>query len=149
MAEIFSKYNVDFERIRRKNIPVISCIPVEEICKNYNFEEGLTVDLGLELSLTLKEISIDKRYDSVQKVLDNIFSNLNSNNLMVVNIDILFNPSYKLNVLKYFINLARTKMVLVQWPGEIKGNVLQYSQINYADYVKYDLKDYGIACIKW
>ncbi|SNT21646.1 hypothetical protein SAMN05446037_10546 [Anaerovirgula multivorans] len=148
MAEIYSKYNVDFERIRMKNIPVISCVPVVELCKIYNFEEVTTVDLGLELSSTLKEISIDKRYDSVQKGLDNIFRNLNSNSLMVVNIDILFNPSYKLNVLKYFINLARTKMVLVHWPGEIKGNVLQYSQINYADYVRYDLQDYGIACIK-
>lgn len=148
MAEIFNKYNVNFEWIRRNNLPVISCVPILELCKIYKFEEITTVDLGLELSSILKEISIDKRYESVQKGLDKIFIDMNSNNLMVLNVDILFNPSYKLNVLKYFIKLARTKKVLVQWPGEIKGNVLQYSKINYTDYVKYDLQDYEIACIK-
>lgn len=148
MAEIFSKYYVDFEGIRMKNIPVISCVPIVELCKIYNLKEIETVNLGLELSSALKEIQLDKRGNSVQKELDRILGNSNSSSLLVANIDILFNPSYKLNVLKYFINLARTKMVLVQWPGEMKGNVLQYSQINAADYVRYDLQDYGIACIK-
>lgn len=148
MAEIFSKYNVDFEGIRMKNIPVISCVPIVELCEIYNLKEIETVNLGLELSSALKEIQLDKRGNSVQKELDRILGNSNSSSLLVANIDILFNPSYKLNVLKYFINLARTKMVLVQWPGEMKGYVLQYSQINAADYVRYDLQDYGIACIK-
>ena len=148
MAEIFSKYNVDFEQIRMKNIPVISCVPIVELCEICNLKEIETVNLGLELSSALKEIQLDKRGNLVQKELDRILGNSNSSSLLVANIDILFNPSYKLNVLKYFINLARTKMVLVQWPGEMKGNVLQYSQINAADYVRYDLQDYGIACIK-
>lgn len=148
MAEIFSKYNVDFEQIRMKNIPVISCVPIVELCEIYSLKEIEMVNLGLVLSSALKEIPIDKRYNSVQNELDRIWENLKSSTLLVVNIDILFNPSYKLNVLKYFINLARTRMVLVQWPGKIKGNVLQYSQINAADYVRYDLQDYGIGCIK-
>lgn len=148
MAEIYSKYNIDFKQIRMKNIPVISCVPIVELCEIYNLKEIEMVNLGLVLSSALKEIPIDKRYNSVQNEMDRIWGKLKSSTLMVVNIDILFNPSYKLNVLKYFINLARTRMVLVQWPGEIKGNVLQYSQTNAADYVRYDLQDYGIACIK-
>ena len=65
-----------------------------------------------------------------------------------MNIDILFNPDYKLDIIKYFVNLARTKQIIVQWCGIIENNYLMYSEQNYMDYVKYVIKDYNIACIK-
>lgn len=148
MVEIYSKHNIDFDKLRIRSIPVISLISLDEISKLHSLGDSSRINLGIELGKRLKEIDKSKRVDSVLVELEEVFKEIKSETLLVQNIDILFNPQYKLNILKYFINLARTRMVVIEWPGKTNGNILQYSEVNYDDYTKYNLKDYDVVCIK-
>jgi hypothetical protein len=93
-------------------------------------------------------IDNNMRKHCLLKTLNQIILTVDAPLLIIMNIDILFNPDYKLNIIKYFMNIARNKMILVQSPGVLKGYVLQYSEVKYSDYVNYDLRDYEIAFIK-
>lgn len=67
---------------------------------------------------------------------------------MVKNLDILFNPEYKLNILNYFINLSRNRLIFIEWPGKLKSRKLEYSEINYPDYQRYNIDDHKIVVVK-
>ena len=148
MVETFNKYNINLENIKMRNILVISLLSMDEI-ERIHFLKGITkVNLGIELSKGLKEISEDRRAHAVLFEMDKILRDNKYESLLVSNIDILFNPQYNLNALKYFTNLARSKLVFLEWPGTINGNILQYSEINHEDYTRYNLRDYDVALIK-
>lgn len=148
MGEIYTKYNFDLNVIKRNKTLILICLNYKEFLKHNEIKDLITINLGLDLSRALKEYPAEFRVNKFLDEINNIFVKVASDYILVKNIDILFNPEYKLNVLNYFINLSRNKLVFIEWPGQLKGRILEYSQINYPDYQKYNIKDYKIACVK-
>ena len=148
MGEIYTKYNFDLDLIKRNKTLVLICLNYKEFLKHNEIKDLIPINLGLDLSRVLKEYPAEFRVNKFLDELDNIFVKVESDCILVKNIDILFNPEYKLNILNYFINLSRNRLVFIEWPGQLKGKVLEYSEINYSDYQKYNIDDYKIALIK-
>lgn len=146
MAEIFNKFNLDLELIERKKLPIFSCVIVSDI--KLDLSDFITINIGAKLSEELSVIACKKRPDVIQQYLGILLKKTDIEKMMIENIDILFNPEYKLNILSYFIDLARTKQLLIQWPGNYKEGYLLYSEYQFEDYAKYKVDDYNIACIK-
>lgn len=123
------------------------------LCGNYNsikraFNGFKIISLGAMLSDKLIRYPIERRNSILIKEMDNILLNNNDKKLFIKDIDILFNPDYKLDVLKYFYGLARVKKVVIEWNGIIANSYLQYSEVGYLDYKRYSINKYDIICVK-
>ena len=126
--------------------PIISLLDLETI--KTKFKDFETLELGEILSSELIKIDKNKRNIEVEKTIEYIFSEINANEIIVANIDILFNPSYRLDIIKLFIQLSRNKTVIVQWCGNLVSNNLIYSEPKYEDYKKYEINNYNIICLR-
>jgi len=125
---------------------IISLVDLETI--KTKFKDFKVIELGQVLSKELTKINKDKRNLEVVKTMGCIFSEIDVSGIIVTNIDILFNPSYRLDIIKLFIQLSRNKTVIVQWPGKLESNNLVYSEPKYEDYKKYEINNYNIICLR-
>lgn len=148
MGEIYTKYNFDLDLVKRNRSLVVICIKYDEFLKHKEIKDLSIINLGLDLSLLLKEHPVESRNSKVIDELNNILTRAQTEHILVKNLDMLFNPEYKLNVLKYFIDLSRNRQIFLEWPGKLKNRELEYSEINYSDYQKYNIDNYKIALIK-
>lgn len=131
---------------KKMHFIIISCIPLEAI-KN-TFKEFEVLSLGEVLSKELLKIDKNVRNSEVEKTLKQIITSINKDELIITDIDILFNPAYKLDIIRLFIQLSRNRRVIVQWPGKLDSQNLVYSSQEYEDYSRYSIRDYDIICLR-
>lgn len=82
--------------------------------------------------------------------LESIFMNLLQglpNNAVIKDIDVLFNPEYKIDVLKMLLSVYKRKRFSLIWSGSYSDGNLIYSEDSYSDYKTYNIKDYDIICV--
>lgn len=138
--EVAAEYNVS-----PKYSVLIACIDKKTI--KTIFSDWPWLNLGLELSKRLLELPKGERAKRVPDLVYNIVSEVDSDRLVVDNIDILFSPAYKLDVLKLFTQIGRSKKLIVIWDGELNDGILSYSAQGYEDYQCYNINDYDVYCI--
>ena len=69
-------------------------------------------------------------------------------NAVVKDVDVLFNPAYKVDVLKVLISAYKQRPFRLIWSGTFKEGKLIYSEEAYPDYQTYDVSEYDIICIQ-
>ena len=67
--------------------------------------------------------------------------------VIIKNFDVMFNPAYRVDVLKIMIAAYKKKSFNVIWPGSYENGKLYYAQEEYLDYKVFSIKDYDITCI--
>ena len=100
-----------------------------------------TVNLGIllgEAAMIAKAANIPI---DIAHTLDTILGQENRD-IILENTDILFSPEYGLDVIKMLLQIGRNQRFYLQWPGEIIGEKLTYSEPGRFDYKEYDIKDY-------
>lgn len=65
----------------------------------------------------------------------------------VKDIDVLFNPNYKVDVLQLLVEENKRKQFKVVWPGRYENGKLIYAEEGYIDYKVFEIKKYDITCI--
>lgn len=68
--------------------------------------------------------------------------------VVIKDIDVMFNPEYKIDVLKILISARKIKKYNVIWPGRIENEKLIYGEKGFPDYKEYDITDYDITFVK-
>lgn len=68
-------------------------------------------------------------------------------NVIIKDIDVMFNPAYQVDVLKILIEARKSKPYSVIWPGRYENGTLYYSEQGYQDYKTYEVKNYDITCV--
>ena len=66
----------------------------------------------------------------------------------IKDIDVMFNPDYKVDVLKILIAARKRKRYSVIWPGRLEDGKLIYGEEGYPDYNVYNIADYDIMCVR-
>ncbi len=66
----------------------------------------------------------------------------------IKDIDVMFNPEYKVDVLKILIAARKRKRYSVIWPGRLEDGKLIYGEEGYPDFKVYEIADYDITCVK-
>lgn len=66
----------------------------------------------------------------------------------IKDIDVMFNPEYKVDVLKILIAARKRKRYNVIWPGWLEDEKLVYGEEGYPDYKVYRIADYDITCVR-
>lgn len=111
---------------------------IQKVQKPKSVSKELAEDL-----LACKENRRSMKLEQIfNKVLDQY-----SDGVIIKDIDVMFNPDYKVDVLKILIEARKRKKYSVIWPGRFENGKLFYSEEGYADYKVYDLADYDITCV--
>lgn len=68
---------------------------------------------------------------------------------VIRDIDVLFNPTYQIDVLALLVSARRKRAFDVVWPGRYENGRLVYAEEGCADYRTFDVFDdrYDITCI--
>jgi len=148
MGELYTKFNFDLDLAKRNRKLVVICMKYDEFLIYMGIKDLSIINLGLDLSRELKEYSIELRKSKILDELTNILDRVQTEHILVKNLDILFNPEYKFNILNYFINLSRNRFIFIEWPGKLKNKELEYSEIKYPDYQSYNIDDHRIVVVK-
>lgn len=99
------------------------------------------VNIGLILSERMYRSKADGSRVSIVDELDAILEE-KQRDLALANIDILFSPEYELDVIKLLLQVGRNQRLYIQWPGNVNGEKLTYSEPGKFDFKEYNIKDY-------
>jgi hypothetical protein len=62
--------------------------------------------------------------------------------------EMLFDPRYRLDVIRLFIDLSRQNGLIVKWCGDVDGDMLTYAEQGDDDYKRYKINDYDVTVVK-
>jgi hypothetical protein len=100
-----------------------------------------SVNIGLILSERMYRSKVDGSRVSIVNELDAILEE-KQRDIALANIDILFTPEYELDVIKLLLQVGRNQRLYIQWPGNVNGEKLTYSEPGKFDFKEYNVKDY-------
>lgn len=93
----------------------------------------------VDLKPSSRTMQLEKRF---VKVLDSL-----PEQPIIKDIDVLFNPAYKVDVMKLLSSAYKQKQFSLVWPGSYTDGKLTYSEEGYPDYRVYEINDYDIMYV--
>ena len=66
---------------------------------------------------------------------------------VVRDIDVMFHPAYKVDVMKVLVSAYKRRPYSLIWPGGCSNGRLTYSEETYPDYRTYAVEAYDILCV--
>ena len=88
----------------------------------------------------------NRRSMKLEQIFNNVLDTL-PDGVVIKDIDVLFNPDYKVDVLKILIESRKRKRYSVIWPGRCEDGKLIYSEEGFPDYKTYNIENYDITCV--
>ena len=104
------------------------------------------VSLRKLLSEELLRIKPTRRTMQMEKALLKVIEKIPVG-ATIKDIDVLFNPEYKIDVLRTMIDVNKKHSFKVIWPGTYEEGRLIYSEEGLSDYKTYEISDYDIVCV--
>lgn len=102
--------------------------------------------LNKVLAEELLKLRPRQRSLQMEKCLLNVLEGL-PENPVVKDVDVLFNPSYTVDVLLVLISAYKRRPFRLVWSGTYREGKLIYSEEGYSDYKTFQISDYDIICI--
>lgn len=97
------------------------------------------VNVGAELGHRLAVTPVLKRSFSTGELLREVANSVDSKApLLLDNIEVLFEPSLKVNPLDLIKRLAHSRCVVAVWPGEMRDGHLVYASMGHPEYRDYN-----------
>ena len=110
--------------------------------KNINEPKSVNKPLA-EALLSCKP---NRRSMKLEQIFNNVLDTL-PDGVVIKDIDVMFNPDYKVDVLKILMAARKRKKYSVIWPGKCENGKLIYGEEGFSDYKTYDVEDYDITCV--
>lgn len=111
--------------------------------REVNSRKYVYINLNMELSALLKDVTVKERPYRVQEFLREIVSD-KQRVLLVDNTGILFDPELKLDPMKSLLELSRSNTVVAVWSGMVKAGVLFYAKPGRREYYQGQIGDLEI-----
>lgn len=106
-----------------------------------------TKSISKELADELLACKPNRRSMKLEQIFNTVLDRY-PDGVMVKDIDVMFNPDYKVDVLKILIAARKRKRYSVIWPGRLEDGKLIYGEDGYPDYKVYKIADYDITCVR-
>ena len=123
-------------------------IKAKRLCIYCNSEDIIDSAISVNTAIAKELLGIRERSRTMK--LEQCFSNVLASlpeNVIIKDFDVLFNPSYKIDVLKMLVNVYKHKHFSVVWNGSVCDEKLIYGEEDFLDYKSYDISDYDIVCV--
>ena len=88
----------------------------------------------------------NRRSMKLEQIFNNVLDTL-PDGVVIKDIDVMFNPEYKVDVLKILMASRKRKRYSVIWPGRCEEGKLIYGDEGFPDYKTYDIENYDITCV--
>lgn len=119
--------------------PIIYCCPYEGITDT-------AVSINLLLSEKLASCKASRRTMRIETFLDQILRRF-PDGVVIKEFDAMFNPDYKIDVLKIMVDACKRKPFSIIWPGKYENGKLFYAEDGYPDYKTFSVEEYDVTCI--
>ena len=103
--------------------------------------------ISKELADSLLACRPNRRSMKLEQIFNNVLDRY-PDDVTIKDIDVMFNPAYKVDVLKILISARKRKRYSVIWPGKFEDGKLIYGEEGYEDYKVFNIADYDITFIK-
>lgn len=110
--------------------------------KSFFYPINLNVELAKEILSEENKSSGVNVSILVRKIITQI-----DEPLLLTNFEMLFDPRYRLDVVRLFVDLSRLKPIVVDCSSYIKEGRLEYSEPSYKDHHVYELEAYSVICV--
>lgn len=100
------------------------------------------INLNLELSRRLLELTEKERTLKLPQILQNIVEESNQNVVLLDNTETLFAVDLAHDPLRLLQKIARSRTVIATWNGEMHSGFLTYAIPSHPEYRKYPIKDF-------
>ena len=94
------------------------------------------INISIELSKLLGPEKETRYPFLVNKKLDEIIDKFSAEILVLRNIELLYEPILKLNVIQSLKNISRQRAIIVFWPGIFEDNYLIYATPAHPEYTR-------------
>lgn len=111
--------------------------------------DGITDDaisMNVAIARRLADISPSMRSMRLESCFVSALSDL-PEGVVIRDIDVLFNPTYQVDVLALLVSAYRKHAFDLVWPGRFEDNELVYAEEGYPDYRAFDIDRYDVTCI--
>ena len=115
-------------------------------CGDSQIPDGEHLSVNKPLAEALIKISPSARTMQLERCLRDLMQNLPADGI-VEDIDVLFSPALKIDVLTLLISLWKSKPFRLKWPGSLVNNALVYSEKSRSDYRMFPIENYDILCV--
>lgn len=88
----------------------------------------------------------NRRSMKLEQIFNNVLDTL-PDGVVIKDIDVMFNPEYKVDVLKILMASRKRKRYSVIWPGRCEDGKLIYGEEGFPDYKTYNIENYDITCV--
>ena len=88
----------------------------------------------------------NRRSMELEQIFNNVLDTL-PDGAVIKDIDVMFNPDYKVDVLKILMASRKRKRYSVIWPGRCEDGKLIYGEEGFPDYKTYNIENYDITCV--
>ncbi len=99
------------------------------------------LNLNLQLSERLLELTKRQRAISVSRLVDDIVGSVGGDTAALDNVELLFDPELAVDPLRLLQGISRDRTLIVAWPGETDGTNLTYARPGHPEARRYDRPD--------
>ncbi|MCJ7724160.1 MAG: BREX-3 system P-loop-containing protein BrxF, partial [Anaerolineales bacterium] len=100
------------------------------------------INLGLELSQRLLNLTERQRILHLSQVVEQIISKFSKETPVILDhIEVLFDPSLKVDPLRLLQGISRDRTLIAVWKGHITNVYLTYAIPEHPEYHKYPIQD--------
>lgn len=104
------------------------------------------ISVNKPIAAELAEIEPNQRTMQLEKCFVKVLEKLPE--LPVIkDIDVMFNPAYKVDVMRILTSAYKQKQYSLVWSGSFFDGKIRYGEEGYPDYRVYEIKDYDIMCV--
>jgi hypothetical protein len=139
---VFERIKDEIDSIRRQRYQflLIKCHQnKEKDLHNVFIHLGIpSINVNIELASRLRDIPITKRSRLVRDELFSVVNQIDNDVIFLNRIQYLFDPELNQNPIGLIEFLSGNKVILVNWPGEIKEGALFYGTPNHPEYFHID-----------
>ena len=102
--------------------------------------------INIELAKELEALRPKRRTMQLETCFNRVLDGL-PDNVVIKDFDVIFNPAYKVDILKMLVAACKRKPFSVIWPGKYEDGKLFYAEVGYPDYKVFDINNYDVTCV--
>lgn len=119
--------------------PIIYCCP-------YNDVADTATSINRFLAEKLADCQPNRRTMRIETFFSQVLSQF-PDGIVIKDFDVMFNPDYKVDVLKIMVDACKRKPFSIIWPGKYEDGKLFYAEDGYSDFKIFSVEEYDVTCI--
>lgn len=115
-------------------------------CRDLTEPDMEVRSINIELAKELETLRPKRRTMQLEACFNRVLDGL-PDNVVIKDFDVMFNPAYKVDVLKILVTACKRKPFSVIWLGHYEDGKLFYAEEGYPDYKVFNINNYDVTCV--